>query len=137
MLESNLKKFLDLKKELRSFQREAEESDRVVNDFIKAVVPDFTNTTKKRSKKSDQEEDEEERKSKMTKSQGKPPLPNTSNLVYRANLAQADPDLPSSPSPPAPPLPTVKYDGMMHTLLQHQLAGTAIQHFKMSSNWMS
>ena len=35
MLESNLKKFLDLKKEMRSFQREAEESDRVVNDFIK------------------------------------------------------------------------------------------------------
>lgn len=110
MLESNLKKFLDLKKEMRSFQREAEESDRVVNDFIKAVVPDFTNTTKKRSKKTDHEEDEEERKSKMTKSQGKPPLPNTSNLVYRANIAQADPDLPSSPSPPAPPLPTVKYE---------------------------
>ena len=28
-------RFLDLKKELSSFQREAEESDRVVNDFIK------------------------------------------------------------------------------------------------------
>jgi len=35
LLENNLKKFLDLKKEMRSFQREAEESDRVVNDFIK------------------------------------------------------------------------------------------------------
>merc|ERR1719430_1726766 len=42
LLEANLKRFLDLKKELSSFQREAEESDRVVNDFIKAVVPDFT-----------------------------------------------------------------------------------------------
>ena len=30
-----LVRFLDLKKELSSFQREAEESDRVVNDFIK------------------------------------------------------------------------------------------------------
>ena len=28
-------RFLDLKKELSSFQKEAEESDRVVNDFIK------------------------------------------------------------------------------------------------------
>eukprot|EP00092_Neocalanus_flemingeri_P004003 GFUD01004309.1.p1 GENE.GFUD01004309.1~~GFUD01004309.1.p1 ORF type:complete len:715 (+),score=200.07 GFUD01004309.1:151-2295(+) len=110
MLESNLKKFLDLKKELRSFQREAEESDRVVNDFIKAVVPDFT--TKKRQKKPEPEEDEE-RKRKVTKSQGKPPLPNPANqnnILYRANLVQADPDLPSSPSPPGPPLPTVKYE---------------------------
>merc|ERR1719397_1839755 len=32
LLENNLKRFLDLKKELSSFQREAEESDRVVND---------------------------------------------------------------------------------------------------------
>ena len=103
VLENNLKKFLDLKKELSSFQQEAEESDRVVNDFIKvwlkhpflhkvksvfqAVVPDFTTTTKKRSKKVDQEE-EEEHKSKMTKSHGKPPLP--SNL-YRANPVQTDP----------------------------------------------
>ena len=31
----SLTRFLDLKKELSSFQREAEESDRVVNDFIK------------------------------------------------------------------------------------------------------
>merc|ERR1712106_1064687 len=105
-LESNLKKFLDLKKEMRNFQREAEESDRVVNDFIKAVVPDFTNPAKKRSNKD--EEDEEERKSKMTKSQGKPPLP--SNLVYRANPVQTDPDLPSTPSPSALPMPTVQYE---------------------------
>ena len=32
---TRLVRFLDLKKELSSFQREAEESDRVVNDFIK------------------------------------------------------------------------------------------------------
>jgi len=106
LLENNLKKFLDLKKEMRSFQREAEESDRVVNDFIKAVVPDFT--TKKRSKK--EEQDDDERKSKITKSQGKPPLPSACNLVYRANMVQADPDLPCSPSPSALPLPTVNYE---------------------------
>ena len=34
VLENNLKKFLDLKKELSFLQHEAEESDRVVNDFI-------------------------------------------------------------------------------------------------------
>ena len=34
VLESNLKKFLDLKRELSFLQHEAEESDRVVNDFI-------------------------------------------------------------------------------------------------------
>jgi hypothetical protein len=107
VLENNLKKFLDLKKELRSFQREAEESDRVVNDFIKAVVPDFSTTTKKRSKKMDRD-DEEEHRSKMTKNQAKPPIP--SNLVYRANPVQTDPDLPLSPSPPALPLPTVQYE---------------------------
>ena len=33
-------RFLDLKKELSSFQREAEESDRVVNDFIKVDLTD-------------------------------------------------------------------------------------------------
>ena len=33
-------RFLDLKKELSSFQREAEESDRVVNDFIKVDLRD-------------------------------------------------------------------------------------------------
>ena len=32
-----ISRFLDLKKELSSFQREAEESDRVVNDFIKVL----------------------------------------------------------------------------------------------------
>ena len=35
MTSGHLTRFLDLKKELSSFQREAEESDRVVNDFIK------------------------------------------------------------------------------------------------------
>jgi len=42
VLENNLKKFLDLKRELSFLQHEAEESDRVVNDFIKAVVPNFS-----------------------------------------------------------------------------------------------
>merc|ERR1719419_521753 len=118
ILENNLKKFLDLKKELRSFQQEAEESDKVVNDFIKAVVPDFTNTNKKRSKKLEQEEEENEHRNKMEKSpgRGRPPLPNPPptpcqrERVYRANVAQADPDLPTSPSPTGPPLPTVNYE---------------------------
>jgi len=118
ILENNLKKFLDLKKELRSFQQEAEESDKVVNDFIKAVVPDFTNTNKKRSKKMEQEEEEDEHRNKMVKSsgRGRPPLPNPPptpcqrERVYRANVAQADPDLPTSPSPTGPPLPTVNYE---------------------------
>jgi len=118
ILENNLKKFLDLKKELRSFQQEAEESDKVVNDFIKAVVPDFTNTNKKRSKKLEQEEEENEHRNKMVKSpgRGRPPLPNPPptpcqrERVYRANVAQADPDLPTSPSPTGPPLPTVNYE---------------------------
>ena len=35
VLENNLLKFLDLKRELSFLQHEAEESDRVVNDFIK------------------------------------------------------------------------------------------------------
>ena len=35
LVTGTLVRFLDLKKELSSFQREAEESDRVVNDFIK------------------------------------------------------------------------------------------------------
>jgi len=79
LLENNLKRFLDLKKELSSFQREAEESDRVVNDFIKVVVPDFT--------------------AKSAELRGD---------LYRACLAQADPDL--SPSPTSsPPLPRVDY----------------------------
>ena len=37
---TRLVRFLDLKKELSSFQREAEESDRVVNDFIKVDLTD-------------------------------------------------------------------------------------------------
>ena len=36
-----MSRFLDLKKELSSFQREAEESDRVVNDFIKVGKQGF------------------------------------------------------------------------------------------------
>jgi len=79
LLENNLKRFLDLKKELSSFQKEAEESDRVVNDFIKEVVPDFT--------------------AKSAELRGD---------LYRACVAQADPDL--SPSPTAsPPLPRIDY----------------------------
>ena len=35
VLENNLKKFLDLKREFSFLQHEAEESDKVVNDFIK------------------------------------------------------------------------------------------------------
>ena len=35
ILEDNLKRFLDLKQEFFSLQHEAEESDRVVNNFIK------------------------------------------------------------------------------------------------------
>ena len=35
VLENNLKKFLDLKREFSLLQHEAEESDKVVNDFIK------------------------------------------------------------------------------------------------------
>ena len=38
VLENNLKKFLDLKRELSFLQHEAEESDRVVNDFIKVKL---------------------------------------------------------------------------------------------------
>ena len=34
VLENNLLKFLDLKREFSFLQHEAEESDRVVNDFI-------------------------------------------------------------------------------------------------------
>lgn len=37
VLENNLKKFLDLKKEFSYLQHQAEESDRVVNDFIKVI----------------------------------------------------------------------------------------------------
>ena len=63
VLENNLLKFLDLKRELSFLQHEAEESDRVVNDFIKvqsqcnialshkqfiikAVVPNFSTVTR-------------------------------------------------------------------------------------------
>ena len=35
ILEQNLRKFLHLKRELSSFQQEAEETDKLVNDFIK------------------------------------------------------------------------------------------------------
>ena len=37
VLENNLKKFLDLKREFSFLQHEAEESDKVVNEFIKVV----------------------------------------------------------------------------------------------------
>ena len=43
VLETNLKKFLDLKKEFSFLQYEAEESDRVVNDFI-SVSEYYLNT---------------------------------------------------------------------------------------------
>ena len=64
VLENNLLKFLDLKNELSFLQHEAEESDRVVNDFIQvsnvnsillthnhqftiqAVVPNFSMVTR-------------------------------------------------------------------------------------------
>ena len=38
VLENNLKKFLDLKREFSFLQHEAEESDKVVNDFIKVSL---------------------------------------------------------------------------------------------------
>ena len=37
ILENNLKKFLDLKEQFSYLQHEAEESDRVVNDFIRVI----------------------------------------------------------------------------------------------------
>ena len=38
VLENNLLKFLDLKREFSFLQHEAEESDRVVNDFIQVLI---------------------------------------------------------------------------------------------------
>jgi len=58
VLENNLKKFLDLKKEFSYLQHQAEESDRVVNDFIKAVVPSFS--TLSRQKKASEFSDAQE-----------------------------------------------------------------------------
>ena len=42
VLENNLLKFLDLKRELSFLHHEAEESDRVVNDFIQVHYIVFT-----------------------------------------------------------------------------------------------
>ena len=41
VLENNLLKFLDLKREFSFLQHEAEESDRVVSDFIQVLISIF------------------------------------------------------------------------------------------------
>merc|ERR1719481_2176257 len=80
-LENNLKKFLDLKKEFSYLQHQAEESDRVVNDFIKAVVPSFSTLSrqKKASEFSDAQETLEDFSSFQDESTGERillPMPN-------------------------------------------------------------
>jgi len=93
VLEENLKKFLDLKNDLSNFNEEAVETDKVLNDFIKAVVPDFP--TAKQSGQKDVGN----------------PLGRSGHHTFRAQVAEADPDLPSSKSPsPQLPLPQVAYN---------------------------
>jgi len=94
ILEENLKKFLNLKKDLISFNKEALETDNVVNDFIKKVVPDFSVTSQSFRKGIDGH-----------------PLGRSKPHTFRARVAEADPDLPSSQSPVADlPLPQVNYN---------------------------
>jgi len=122
LLEQSLSKFLDLRKELKDLNTQAEEADSLIDSIIKEAVPDFGGKRRKKSPEEDDSYNESRNRLKLFRGGrmelGQPlsptPVRNTSSPpplgspIYRANPAIADPDLPCTPSPP--PLPRVSYE---------------------------
>jgi len=107
ILENSLAKFLDLRRELRDLNAQAEEADTLIDSIIQEAVPDFG--VKRRKDSSDEDEDTynaSRNRIKLLRG-GRMDLRNLENLspnpfrnaeaplqpLYRATPAQADPEM--------------------------------------------